>query len=209
MICKKCETRVNSGTKCFQCGYDNSNGNNVPAAPVSSVPPAYKRSPVLIASMSLFIIVGIIIILSRIGFILRITPLTQITAVFPVVFRVSSLMYFVDIPVMPFTIRHMRSFITIAAAALDIALCILMLWKLNKRAFKAYVWLTTIGGFLQLVRWISFPTMIIGVLLPYLVKGLLLLIIHNLDGKHFGGGVFLFEPISAKLARKRKYDDTK
>ena len=196
MICKKCETRINLGTKCFQCGYDSD--ELIPSLPVTEK--KYKRSPILVASMLIFIGIGVIIILSRIGFVLHIIPLINITIIFPGVFRVPIITPFVAVSGIPGIIRDL---ITIAVAFLDIVLCIFIL-KLNKRAFKVYVWLVVIGVVLQLVNWISSPIMIVGILVPYLLKGLLLLLIHNVDGKHFGGGAFLFAPISVKLARKKQ-----
>jgi len=57
MICKKCESRINSGTKCFQCGYDNAE-----SLTDSDTPAKRRRSIPLIVFMLLFIAQNVFLI---------------------------------------------------------------------------------------------------------------------------------------------------
>ena len=58
IICKKCESRINTGTRCFSCGFDNAEPFDDLAAPAKR-----RRSIPLIVFMSLFIVTNIILIL--------------------------------------------------------------------------------------------------------------------------------------------------
>ena len=206
MTCRKCENRINTGTKCYQCGYDN-------AGPLENFSTKSKnknrRSPVLIAFMSLFIILAVISILSSIGVLLNMPGLAMITVFFTLIFRISNSIFHVSIPFIPYQIN---AIISIAVAVFEIYLCISML-RLRKRALKAYVILIVVLGILQILNMpfmlagltesVSILPIMFSLLLPFILKGLLLFIVNMTDGKYFGGTSYN-EPISVIRARQRR-----
>jgi hypothetical protein len=173
----------------------------------STISAKRKRGPVLIAVMSLFILVGIIIIISNIGMITQNPALANLTILFPMLFGVANVPVFVSIPGVHYLII---AGITIAVALLDITLCIFIIVSLKKEVFKIYVGLAAVGAFLRILNII--PLIIawgnpLGTLwfqlFPFVLKGILLVVINMTDGKTFGG-FNLNESASTILARKRQ-----
>jgi len=200
MMCRKCESRINTGTKCYQCGHDNSK----PLILNPAKSKKNKKGPVLIAVMSLFILLAVITIAANIGAILRIPELANITLIFPILFGIPNNIFFVNIPFMPYPINPI---ITIGVAIFEIFLCISIL-RLEKKAFKIYVGLIIILSGLQLINILSLLAYgifnLFRMLLAFILKGLLLLVVHMTDGKLLLGGTEFNDPISAILTRKKR-----
>ena len=196
MICKKCESRLNMGAKCFQCGFDNNSAPIVSAGKVKS-----KRSPVIIAVMSLFIFLSVIMIAQSIGIIFRIPALANLTFLFTMLTGVSNSIFFIGIPGVHYLVSVI---ITLAVAVFEIVLCIGIL-KLEKRAFKMYARLTVARIIWQMIVSIRviliWPASLFTILAPYFLKCLLLFIVYMTDGKDFGGAA-IHESVSAIRARK-------
>jgi len=197
MICKKCEGRINTGVKCFSCGYDNAN-------PFTDLNAAkkYKRSPVLIGIMSLFIILALVTIISRIGVFAGNPALASFTVIFSILTGVSNSIFFVYIP----GVHYMAlAVLTIAVAVAEIALCVSIL-KLEKRALKIYSGLligVTALRLIASINMIMWPVALFRMLMPYLLKILLLFLVYKTDGRHFGSSALIDEPVSVKLMRRR------
>jgi len=197
MICKKCEGRINSGAKCFNCGFDSSQ-------PLvnSAVSKKHKRSPALIGIMSLFIMMSIISIVSTIGGLTGNMALANMTLILVLLTGINNSIFFISIPGVPYMIPAV---LTIAVSVLQIYLCVRILC-LNKRAFKIYAGVTVARGILNVITSISliiYPAVLFRMFTPYLVIGLLLLIVYKIEGKHFSGSKFIDESVSAKLMYKR------
>lgn len=199
MICRKCETLINSGTKCFQCGLDNN------AAPTTATPAKkHKGNPVLISVMALFIVIGIVTILSMAGVILSIAPLAMMKITLFQLLGMLINTFFISIPGVNVSILAV---ITIAVAVLDIALCIFII-KLKKQAFKAYVGLTVVTIIIRAFTYLFIipfvPAVFLGIMKPFLVKGVLLFVVYIVDGKRVWEGISFNEPVSVIRARQRQ-----
>ena len=187
MICRKCESRINSGTKCYQCGYENDDNKRI-LTQNSANSKKNKRSPALIVIILLFIVLGILTVVSSVGLIIGDMVLANLTALLSFLSGISNSLFFVYIPYIPFTIL---AGITIIVAILDIVLCMFIL-GLKKRAFQAYGVLIIIGGIMKIINNISIvfyaPVFIFGQIFPFVLKGLLLFVIYKTDGNLFGFG---------------------
>ena len=87
MTCRRCENRIRTGTKCFQCGFDISKG----LPPVQSAAKAKnRRSPALYGATVLFIILGVIMLITNIGVVFRIPALANMTIWLTIMFRMSN-----------------------------------------------------------------------------------------------------------------------
>jgi len=207
IICKKCENRITTGTKCYQCGYDISKGLPLDYT-ADKNKNKKKRSPVLIGIMTLFILFNIIPLLSDIGILIGNLDLINLTTLFSILTGITNSVFFVNIPVIN---PKILAVITIAVILFDIILCVYII-GLKKWAFKAYIGLTVIGSVLRIADTILIitvaPWVIFRVLQLFIIKGVLLFIVYIIDGKHFGGDK-LTEPISVIRARQRKEREEK
>ena len=199
MTCRKCEIRINTGTKCFQCGYDVSKG------PIqnSKATAKNKRSPMLIGITGLFIIFSVIMITANLGVIFRIPVLANMTILLTFITGISNNIFFITLPGMNGVASGV---IGAAVGVFQIILCVGIL-RLQRRAFNIYVGLTAAQAIMQvlglLLILIFNPMGIVGILWPYILKGALLLVIYKTDSKHFGGGK-ISEPVSVIRARQRR-----
>ena len=207
MICRKCESRINSGAKCFQCGHDNNNINLTPSLDNPANKNKAKRSPVLVAVMILFIFFSVSILLSYAGVITGVFELTLLLNLLSMLGLNSAL--YINLPMHYFILFG----ITIAAAIFDIVLCVNIL-RLKKWAYKTYIWLTAAGCVIRILNNIvvlfMIPTVIFSILRPFLFKGVLLWAIYMTDGKHLGvRGASISESASEIVKRKKQERETK
>ena len=180
MICKKCDNPINSGTKCLHCGYDNNDAvteeNPTPAK-------VYKRTPVLIAVMLLFIAVDIIKILINIGGIFDIQLLKYLNVnihlstglgirswVVPYVFEIIPVITFANMPIQVYYI------IQIPFILVYILLLCMCMFKLKKWAFNAYVGLMVCYFIIQISSY---------AMVAFISKFLLLLVVYIVDVKRW------------------------
>ncbi|MCL2772862.1 MAG: hypothetical protein FWD71_05890 [Oscillospiraceae bacterium] len=175
MICRKCGNHITSGTKCFQCGYDNSDGL---AAEKQTPTKVYKRTPVLIAVMSLFVCIDIMKILVNIGVILNIRVLT---ALLDNVYHFTglSIRYWViphKFEILPIPIEKMPYqawiFMQIPFILIGILLSCICIVKLKKWVFEVYTGLTVLSAVIQISRYS---------IIPFMLKFLLLLVVYIVD----------------------------
>ncbi|MCL2158471.1 MAG: hypothetical protein FWH48_03595 [Oscillospiraceae bacterium] len=189
MICRKCDNKIQNGTKCAQCGYDNS---EIAIAAAQNPKPEKKQKPlVLIIVSSLFVLLALIKILSRIGAIFGNAALANITTFFPIVLGISNSIFSVDIPGVHYIVPAV---ITMAVAIFEIALCVNM-FKIKTWVFGAYALLICATGVLRMIndaiRLLSIPDANINIMgslgysiFPFFVQGLLLVVVYMIDVKY-------------------------
>ena len=185
MTCRRCENRIRTGTKCFQCGFDISKG----LPPVQSAAKAKsRRSPALYGVTALFMILGIIMLITNLGAVLNIPELANMTIWLTIMFRMSNAIFFINIPFLPGIVSAVIGMIVAAA---QIILSIGILGR-SKQAFNIYAGLLAGQGVIQIIglfRLVLFaPPALLYIFWPYILKGVLLWIIYKTDGNHFGGG---------------------
>jgi len=208
MICKKCESRINLGSKCFQCGHDN---NSVPETASAASSKRRRINPAVIGIMVLFTIISVIIILSMIGVMTRNIALANITYVFSFIFRIPFGGFFFSIPGVPMPLM-LAALITVAASVLDIVLCAKIIQR-KQQAFKAYAILAVVGAGFQVINIIGWAVMggigawffstLFNRMFPYLVKGVLLFVVYRLHIAESGGASF-GEKMSVRKAREKR-----
>jgi hypothetical protein len=200
MTCRKCESSINTGTKCFQCGYDVSKGDKNSANRART-----KISPAAIGLISVLIILGTITLFSNLGIILRIPAFAAIASFFSISTNVSNSVFYAFLGIPPL----ISAVLSIILAVFEILLCIGIVGGAKKQAFKACVIfnvvltsITVVGGLIMYMFWIQG---VFALVFPYLLKGLLLFAVYKIDGKFLGFGKDVFvEPISVKRARERR-----
>ena len=197
MICKKCDSRINAGAKCFHCGYDTGNLASVLETPAKK----YRRSPALLAGGSLLIIIGILQVLYMTSLIFGFIPGLRIITVLAHILPNATFMFYFSIPGVHFAIL---AGITVIAAAADVLVMCAFMLSMKNQAVKAYVGLTVAGAAVRaLTSAIFSPWIIFSMLSPFIFKSIILFVIYKIDGKHFAGAKFN-EPVSVKRARKRR-----
>jgi len=143
MTCDKCGSIINSGTKCFNCGYDNKNVKMPSKKYLDKVlsSSSYYRSTRLTVFMVLFIIIDIVSI------VLALMILTDGN-------RTEGLKIIAGI--------------SMGTAILDMVLCIFIL-RLKRWAFEFYIVLNIINCIFRLIAYFDFISVIIRALLLYFI----------------------------------------
>lgn len=146
----------------------------------------YKRGPVLILVMSFYMVVGFVKIIINIT--LPYSRVAQMATSF-----INNRVLFIPFP-LPYPIRHI---LEIAAISVGIILLYMCMVKLKKQAFTIYAVLTAVEAVMQLldaffyiIKYQSYnigppATVIYSRMFPFVVRGVLLLIVYVLDVKHF------------------------
>ena len=207
MICKKCDHRINTGAKCMHCGYDNSESNKTQTQNLEAAKKRKTRKgPVTIAVMVLFALLGVLTVLSQLGIIAGNGALANLTLFFPYFLGLSNSIFTFAIP------GHylIVAVVTISVAVFEIVLCV-NIFRQNKWAYKAYAVVIAAGGVLRVVsdavRIGAIPEAnvvgsVIYSIVPFILKGILLILVYMIDGKH--GGIPIDEPASSIVARKKR-----
>jgi len=178
MICKKCKKYISLGTKCFQCGYENSS-----ELPGKKQAKAYKKTPVLIAVMALFVVVDVVKIIVNIGIFFdiwvlsalldkfyRLTGLSIRSWVIPKIFEILP----ISLAKLPYQVFYL---IQIPFLLGCIGLLYLCMAKLKKWTFNVYVGLTFWSAIVQLSRYS---------VVPFILKFLLLTLVYIFDVRRWG-----------------------
>ena len=175
MICRKCDNHISTGTKCFQCGYDNG-AELTPSLEAQAK--KYRRSPILVAAVSLFVAVDIFKTTMNIADALgnRELFLSLIDKSIMNLFIISRHVFYV--PMVP---NPIYPAIQIAVISIDILLLLACVVKLDKRAFRAYIGLTVLEAIMQ----IPSPVLTYMAMIPFILRGVLLLVVYMTDVKRW------------------------